>query len=167
MTTEYTTVEGARVGLLMGSSSDWPTMEHSSEMLTFLEITHESNVISAHRAPERVRDYCQGAPGRGLRVLICAAGGAAHLAGVVAAQTSLPVLGCPMQAWSLEGLDSLLSMVQMPKGVPVATFAIGKPGAINAALFAASILALSDDGVRKRLEAFRQEQSDAVDCLPE
>jgi 5-(carboxyamino)imidazole ribonucleotide mutase len=167
MAAGYTTVEGAQVGLLMGSSSDWPVMKHAAETLARLGIAHESNVISAHRAPERLRDYCGEAPGRGLRVLICAAGGAAHLAGVVAAQTSLPVLGCPMQAWSLEGLDSLLSMVQMPKGVPVGTFAIGKPGAINAALFAAAILALSDEGVRKRLEAFRREQSEAVDQLPE
>ena len=167
MAAPYTIVEGALVGVLMGSSSDWPTMKHAAETMSRLEIAHECNVISAHRAPERLRDYCRSAQERGLKVLIGAAGGAAHLAGVVAAQTPLPVLGCPMPGWSLEGLDSLLSMVQMPRGVPVATFAVGKPGAINAAIFAASILALSDEGVRRRLEAFRAEQSAAVDRLPE
>ncbi len=163
---DYTTVDGALVGILMGSASDWPTMKEASATLADLGVVHESNVISAHRAPRRLVDYCADAEKRGVRVLICAAGGAAHLAGAVAAHTHLPVLGCPMQAWSLEGLDSLLSMVQMPKGIPVATFAIGKPGAINAALFAASILALSDDGVRERLDAFRAKQAEAVDELP-
>ena len=116
-------------------------------------------------APDRLDDYCRTAERRGLRVLICAAGGAAHLAGVVAAHTHLPVLGCPMQAWSLDGLDSLLSMAQMPKGIPVATFAIGKAGAINAALFAAAILAISDAAVREKLLAYRREQSERVDGL--
>ncbi len=162
---QYTTVDGALAGLLMGSKSDWPTMTAASEMLSHMGIAHESNVISAHRAPERLRAYCRSVQERGVKVLICAAGGAAHLAGVVAAQTHLPVLGCPMQAWALEGLDSLLSTVQMPRGVPVATFAIGKAGAVNAALFAAAVLALSDEGIRGKLEEFRREQADRVDEL--
>ncbi len=166
MAQPYTTVKGALVGVLMGSSSDWPIMEHASETLAELAIPHECNAISAHRAPSRLTDYCGSAEKRGVRVLICAAGGAAHLAGVVAAHTHLPVLGCPMQAWSLDGLDSLLSTVQMPRGVPVATFAIGKAGAVNAALFAAAILAGSDAAVRERLVAYRKAQSDTVDSLP-
>ncbi len=163
---EYTTVDGALVGILMGSASDWPTMKEASATLSRLGIVHESNVISAHRAPRRLVDYCADAEKRGVRVLICAAGGAAHLAGAAAAHTHLPVLGCPMQAWSLDGLDSLLSTVQMPKGVPVATFAVGKAGAINAAIFAAAILGLSDDGIRAKLLELRKEQSARVDALP-
>ncbi len=163
MAEQYTTVDGAQVGVLMGSASDWPTMGATSETLTVLGVAHECNVISAHRAPARLTAYCSSAADRGIKVLICAAGGAAHLAGVVAAQTHLPVLGCPMQGWSLDGLDSLLSMVQMPKGIPVATLAIGKAGAINAGLLAAAILALSDDGVRESLLAYRCAQSERVD----
>ncbi|MHC4947830.1 MAG: 5-(carboxyamino)imidazole ribonucleotide mutase [Planctomycetota bacterium] len=166
MSEPYTTVPGARVGVLMGSPSDWPTMRKASETLEGLGIAHECNALSAHRNPEQVVRYCTTADERGLRVLICAAGGAAHLAGVVAAHTHLPVLGCPMQAWSLDGLDSLLSTVQMPKGIPVATFAIGGAGAVNAALFAAAILALEDEAVRQRLLAFRREQSESVRELP-
>ena len=154
------------VGVLMGSASDWPTMKKASEMLAQLGIAHECNVISAHRAPERLTDYVASAEKRDVKVLICAAGGAAHLGGVVAAQTHLPVLGCPMEGWALEGLDSLLSMVQMPRGVPVATLAVGKAGAVNAGLFAAAILALSDDGIRRKLIEYRREQSDKVDELP-
>ncbi len=165
MAAQFTTVEGAQVGVLMGSSSDWPTMKATAETLDALDIAHECNVISAHRAPERLSTYCSSVEGRGIKVLICAAGGAAHLAGVVAAQTHLPVLGCPMQGWSLDGLDSLLSMVQMPKGIPVGTLAVGKAGAINAGLFAAAILALSDAGVRERLLAYRRKQSERVDTL--
>ncbi|MCP3904447.1 MAG: 5-(carboxyamino)imidazole ribonucleotide mutase [Planctomycetes bacterium] len=165
MSSEYKTVEGALVGVLMGSASDWPTMKKTSEMLADLDIAHECNVISAHRAPRRLEAYCAGAEERGLRVLICAAGGAAHLGGVAAALTHLPVLACPMQGWSLDGLDSLLSMVQMPKGIPVATFAIGSAGAVNAALFAAAILAGTDEGVRDRLLEFRRKQSEAVHSL--
>ncbi len=165
MAAEYTTVDGAQVGVLMGSSSDWPTIKATSETLTVLDVAHECNVISAHRAPARLGDYCRSAEARGVRVFICAAGGAAHLAGVVAAQSQLPVLGCLMQGWSLDGLDSLLSMVQMPRGIPVGTLAIGKAGAVNAALLAAAILALSDDGIRDRLVAYRREQSDRVDNL--
>ena len=167
MAEQYTTVEGAQVGVLMGSTSDWPTMGATSETLTALGVVHECNVISAHRAPARLTAYCGSVADRGIKVLICAAGGAAHLAGVVAAQTHLPVLGCPMQGWSLDGLDSLLSMVQMPKGIPVATLAIGKAGAINAGLLAAAILALSDDAVRERLLAYRREQSERVDKVPQ
>jgi 5-(carboxyamino)imidazole ribonucleotide mutase len=166
MANDYTTVDGARVGVLMGSASDWPTMERTSKVLTDFGVAHECNVMSAHRNPDRVVAYCQDAETRGLRVLIAAAGGAAHLAGVVSAHTHLPVLGCPMQAWSLDGLDSLLSTVQMPKGIPVATFAIGGAGATNAGLFAISILALEDASLRERLLAFRREQRETVATLP-
>ncbi len=165
MAAQFTTVEGAQVGVLMGSSSDWPTMKATAETLAALDIAHECNVISAHRARDRLAEYCDSADERGVKVLICAAGGAAHLAGVVAARTHLPVLGCPMKGWSLDGLDSLLSMVQMPKGIPVGTLAVGKAGAINAGLFAAAILALSDAGVRERLLAYRRKQSERVDTL--
>ena len=162
----YTSVTGAMVGVLMGSASDWETMKTCAQTLHDLGVAHECNALSAHRNPQLVAEYCRTAADRGLKVLICAAGGAAHLAGVAAAHTHLPVLGCPMQAWSLEGLDSLLSTVQMPRGVPVATFAIGKAGATNAAIFAASILALSDDAVRRRLIEFREKQSATVQGLP-
>jgi 5-(carboxyamino)imidazole ribonucleotide mutase len=162
----YTTVEGAKVGVLMGSASDWPTMQKCSETLTKLGIVHECNALSAHRNPDRVEHYCRTAEERGLKAIICAAGGAAHLAGVAAAITHLPVLACPMKAWSLEGLDSLLSMAQMPKGIPVATFAIGSPGAINAALFVAAMLATTDSTVRERLLEFRRAQSADVQPLP-
>ena len=166
MDDRYETTDGARVGVLMGSASDWPTMRNAHAILDELSVPHEVNVISAHRAPRRLDHYCSHAEQRGLKVLICAAGGAAHLAGVTAALTPLPVLACPMKAWSLEGLDSLLSMAQMPKGVPVATFAIGSAGAVNAALFAASILALSDPEVKARIDARRAAQSEAVHPLP-
>ena len=165
MSDDYTTVDGAMVGVLMGSKSDWPTMQATSETLSKLGIAHECNVISAHRAPERLADYCKTAQPRGLKVLICAAGGAAHLAGAAAAQSQLPVLGCPMQGWSLDGLDSLLSTAQMPSGVPVATFAVGKAGAVNAALFAAAILGLGDNAIESKLKEFRATQSAKVDKL--
>ncbi len=165
MSDDYTTVDGAIVGVLMGSKSDWPTMQATSETLSQLGIAHECNVISAHRAPERLADYCKTAQPRGLKVLICAAGGAAHLAGSAAAQSQLPVLGCPMQGWSLDGLDSLLSTAQMPSGVPVATFAVGKAGAVNAALFAAAILSLGDNAFESKLKEFRAAQSANVDTL--
>ena len=165
MSDDYTTVDGAIVGVLMGSKSDWPTMQATSETLGQLGIAHECNAISAHRAPQRLADYCKSAEQRGLKVLICAAGGAAHLAGVTASMTHLPVLGCPMQGWSLDGLDSLLSMAQMPRGVPVATFAVGKAGAVNAALFTAAILGLSDETINAKLKAFRAAQSTKVDKL--
>ncbi len=165
MSDDYTTVDRAMVGVLMGSKSDWPTMQATSETLSQLGIAHECNVISAHRAPARLADYCKTAQPRGLKVLICAAGGAAHLAGAAAAQSQLPVLGCPMQGWSLDGMDSLLSTVQMPSGVPVATFAVGKAGAVNAALFAAAILGLSDETIDAKLKAFRAAQSAKVHTL--
>ncbi len=166
MNDQYETVEGALVGVLMGSASDWPTMTKTNSTLTALGITHECNVISAHRAPKRLEHYCATAEQRGLKVLICAAGGAAHLAGVAAALTHLPVLACPMKGWATEGLDSLLSMVQMPKGIPVATFAVGSHGAINAALFSAAILGLSDDKIKQAWLDFRADQSAAVHELP-
>jgi 5-(carboxyamino)imidazole ribonucleotide mutase len=150
----------------MGSQSDWPTMQKTSSTLTDLGIVHECNVISAHRAPARLEEYCHTAEARGLKVLICAAGGAAHLAGVAAALTHLPVLGCPMKAWSTDGLDSILSMVQMPRGIPVGTLAVGSAGATNAALLAASILSLSDEDLRERYLAFRAAQSEATFDLP-
>ena len=167
MDDRYTRVDGATVGVLMGSSSDWSTMKRTSLTLTELEIPHECNAISAHRNAERIAHYCENAEARGLKVLICAAGGAAHLAGVAASLTKLPVLACPIQAWSLDGLDSLLSMVQMPKGIPVATFAIGSHGAVNAALFAASVMSLSDPALASRLQAFRDKQSATVQELPQ
>lgn len=165
MSDQYTIVDGAIVGILMGSKSDWPTMKAASEMLTQMGIAHECNAISAHRAPGRLADYCKSAEQRGLNIFICAAGGAAHLAGVVASMTQLPVLGCPMAAWSLDGLDSLLSTAQMPRGIPVATFAVGKAGAVNAALFAAAILSLSHEQIEEKLKAFRKAQSENVDVL--
>ncbi|QOJ18559.1 MAG: 5-(carboxyamino)imidazole ribonucleotide mutase [Phycisphaeraceae bacterium] len=154
------------VGILMGSASDWPTMKKTSEMLDKFGIPHEAKALSAHRNPEQVAAYAKAADGRGIRLIICAAGGAAHLAGVVASLTHLPVLGVPTQAWSLDGLDSLLSMAQMPKGVPVATFAIGSHGATNAAIFAAQVLAGSDAAIRAKLLAFRTEQNQTVQELP-
>ena len=150
------------VGILMGSRSDWEVMEHCSKQLDELGVPHEALALSAHRSPDAVVEYCTAAMGRGLEVIIAAAGGAAHLAGVVAAKTSLPVLGVPMESKSLHGMDSLLSMVQMPAGIPVGTLAIGKPGAINAALLATSILALKYPEYRDRYEKFRQQQTEKV-----
>lgn len=155
-----------RVAVLMGSATDWETMKRTSETLKKFGVAHDCQVISAHRQPDRLAEYCKGAEERGIELFICAAGGAAHLAGVTASLTHLPVLACPMAAWSLDGLDSLLSMVQMPKGVPVATFAIGSHGAINTAIFAVQTLALNDDGLRAKLIAFRKEQSEQVSELP-
>ncbi len=146
----------------MGSTSDWETMQHCAQTLDTLGVPYEKRAISAHRTPDLVIEYCRGAEARGLKVIIAAAGGAAHLAGVAAALTPLPVLGVPMESASLKGLDSLLSMVQMPGGIPVATLAIGKPGAINAALFAAAILALGDAKIKKALNGFRAAQSKKV-----
>jgi 5-(carboxyamino)imidazole ribonucleotide mutase len=157
----------AEVGIIMGSRSDWETMRHAAEMLDALEVAHESKVVSAHRTPERLYDYAKGAAARGLKVIIAGAGGAAHLPGMAASMTRLPVLGVPVQSKALDGLDSLLSIVQMPAGVPVATLAIGKAGAANAGLLAASILALSDAALAGRLEAWRQRQTDGVAESPE
>ena len=146
------------VGILMGSKSDWETMQHTALTLKQLGIPFEAHVASAHRTPEKVVAFCQGAEGRGMKVIIAAAGGAAHLAGVCASKTHLPVLGVPMKGWATEGMDALLSTVQMPSGIPVGTLAIGKAGAINAALLATSILALGDPAIRETYLAFRQTQ---------
>ncbi len=150
------------VGIIMGSKSDWETMKHAAQTLRKLEVPHEAKVMSAHRTPDLVLDYAASAQERGLKVIIAAAGGAAHLAGVVAAKTTLPVLGVPIQSPALQGLDSLLSMVQMPAGIPVGTLAIGNAGATNAALFAAAILALSDPALGQRLQDYRAEQARKV-----
>ena len=154
------------VGVIMGSQSDWPTMRHVTETLTALDVAFEARIVSAHRTPARMADYATTARERGLAVIIAGAGGAAHLPGMVAAQTSLPVLGVPMESHSLKGQDSLLSIVQMPAGVPVGTLAIGRAGAVNAALLAASILAAQDDNVRAALDAWRARQTAAVGERP-
>ena len=150
------------VAILMGSKSDWPVMQITSQILEQLGIPHESRAISAHRAPDALFEYVSQAEARGFQVMIAGAGGAAHLPGVVAAKTTLPVLGVPMQSKSLQGLDSLLSIVQMPKGIPVGTLAIGEAGAANAALLAAAILALSNPTINKQLEEFRKAQTKKV-----
>jgi 5-(carboxyamino)imidazole ribonucleotide mutase len=150
------------IGVVMGSKSDWETMRHASEMLTRFGVPHESRIISAHRTPQAATEYASGARQRGMKVIIAGAGGAAHLAGVLAAHTVLPVLGVPMESLMLKGIDSLLSTVQMPSGIPVGTLAIGKPGAINAALFAIAILALDRPELHEKLEAFRAEQTEKV-----
>jgi 5-(carboxyamino)imidazole ribonucleotide mutase len=150
------------VGIIMGSTSDWDVMQHCAQTLDQLGVPYEKRAISAHRTPDLVIEYCRSAEARGLKAIIAAAGGAAHLAGVAAALTPLPVLGVPMESASLKGLDSLLSMVQMPGGIPVATFAIGKPGAINAALFAAAILALGDAKTKEALDDYRAAQAKKV-----
>ncbi len=156
------TAAAPRVGIIMGSKSDWATMQHASELLTELGVPHESKVVSAHRTPDLLFAYAEGARARGIQVIIAGAGGAAHLPGMTASKTSLPVLGVPVQSRALNGLDSLLSIVQMPKGIPVGTVAIGEAGAANAALLAASILALSDPPLRERLDAFRARQTAKV-----
>jgi len=153
-------VAGPEVGIIMGSSSDWPTMHEASAMLERFGIGHECRVVSAHRMPDDMFDYARTAASRGLRVIIAGAGGAAHLPGMVAAQTHLPVLGVPIRSRALNGLDSLLSIVQMPAGVPVATLAIGEAGAKNAALLAVRILAIERPDLVRRLEAFREEQAE-------
>jgi len=150
------------VGIIMGSQSDWETMRNAAQMLEQLGIPHEAKILSAHRTPDHLLAYAAAAEGRGLKVLIAGAGGAAHLAGVTAAKTVLPVLGVPIESKALHGLDSLLSIVQMPAGVPVGTLAIGSAGATNTALFATAILATSDAALRQRLHAFRQQQADKV-----
>jgi len=154
--------DSALVAVLMGSKSDWETMRHTDEMLTRFGVPHECRVLSAHRTPAETAEYVAAAESRGIELIIAAAGGAAHLAGVVAAQTLLPVLGVPIESPSLKGLDSLLSIVQMPGGIPVGTLAIGKPGAINAALLAVAILASSRPELREKLRQYRAEQADKV-----
>ena len=156
-----------QVGVVMGSRSDWETMRHASETLKMLGISHESKVVSAHRTPNRLFQYATEAEGRGLQILIAGAGGAAHLPGMLAAITILPVLGVPIESRVLRGVDSLLSIVQMPKGIPVGTLAIGKAGAANAALLAAAILARHDPRIREALERFRREQTEGVGESPE
>lgn len=151
-----------RVGIIMGSKSDWETMLEASRILTDFQVPHESRVVSAHRTPEWMFEYASSAQSRGIQVIIAGAGGAAHLPGMVASRTPLPVLGVPVQSKALQGLDSLLSIVQMPGGVPVGTLAIGTPGAKNAALLAIRILALNDPDLRRRLDAFIQQQTQSV-----
>lgn len=154
------------IGLIMGSQSDWPTLRHAAELLARLGIPHEARIISAHRTPDRLVAYAKSARDRGLRVIIAAAGGAAHLPGMCAAWTALPVLGVPIASRQLKGLDSLLSIVQMPAGVPVGTLAIGRAGAVNAALLAAAILATTDPALAERLDAFRAAQTERVPEAP-
>jgi 5-(carboxyamino)imidazole ribonucleotide mutase len=158
--------EAPLVGLIMGSQSDWSTLSHAAATLTKLAVPHERRIVSAHRTPERLRDYASAARSRGIAVIIAGAGGAAHLPGMCAAWTSLPVLGVPVESHALKGMDSLLSIVQMPAGVPVGTLAIGRAGAVNAALLAAAILALGDPDLAARLDALRTAQTAAVAEAP-
>ncbi|KAA5611333.1 5-(carboxyamino)imidazole ribonucleotide mutase [Rhodovastum atsumiense] len=150
----------------MGSQSDWATLRHAAEMLTRLGVPHETRIVSAHRTPDRLQAYATGARARGLKVIIAGAGGAAHLPGMCAAWTALPVLGVPVESHALKGMDSLLSIVQMPAGIPVGTLAIGRAGAVNAALLAAAILATADPALARRLDALRAEQTEAVAMEP-
>jgi 5-(carboxyamino)imidazole ribonucleotide mutase len=155
------------VGIIMGSKSDWETMRHAAETLDELGVAYETKVVSAHRTPKRLYDYAHSARDRGLKVIIAGAGGAAHLPGMASSMTALPVLGVPVESHALKGMDSLLSIVQMPAGVPVGTLAIGKPGAINAALLAAAILATADGQLAARLDRYREEQTSSVAETPE
>lgn len=155
------------IGIIMGSTSDWETMRHASETLDALGVTHETRVVSAHRTPKRLYEYAHGAKERGLKAIIAGAGGAAHLPGMAASMTELPVLGVPVESKALKGIDSLLSIVQMPAGIPVGTLAIGKAGAVNAALLAAAMLATNDEALAARLADWRAKQTDAVPELPE
>lgn len=156
-----------QVGIIMGSRSDWETMAHAARILEKLEIEHEIRVVSAHRTPDLLFEYAESADSRGLKAIIAGAGGAAHLPGMVAAKTLVPVLGVPVKSRTLNGLDSLLSIVQMPGGVPVATFAIGRAGATNAGLYAAAILARFDEGVRERLARYRQSRTEDILAHPD
>lgn len=160
--TKKSTAADPLVGVVMGSQSDWETMREASKILDSLGVAHECEVVSAHRTPDRMAEYARGAAGRGLRVIIAGAGGAAHLPGMLAAQTAVPVLGVPVRSRALSGMDSLLSIVQMPAGVPVATFAIGEAGAKNAALFSAALLAVEHPAIGRALADFRQAQTDAA-----
>jgi 5-(carboxyamino)imidazole ribonucleotide mutase len=155
------------VAIIMGSQSDWPTMRHAAEVLDALGVAYEARIVSAHRTPDRLVTFAKGAKAAGFKVVIAGAGGAAHLPGMTASMTSLPVLGVPVESKALSGQDSLLSIVQMPGGIPVGTLAIGKPGAINAGLMAASILALNDAALAERLDAWRARQSAAVAEFPQ
>lgn len=162
-----TDTDSPQVGIIMGSQSDWPIMRLAAEILEELGVTHETRIVSAHRTPDRLVEYAKSARGRGMKVIIAGAGGAAHLPGMAASMTPLPVLGVPVQSRALSGMDSLLSIVQMPKGVPVGTLAIGEAGATNAGLLAASIIALQDPVVADKLNAFRQAQTDKIGESPE
>jgi 5-(carboxyamino)imidazole ribonucleotide mutase len=155
------------VALIMGSQSDWDTMRHCADLLTELDIPFDARVVSAHRTPDLLYSFCEGARDEGFKVIVAGAGGAAHLPGMAAAKTSLPVLGVPVQSKTLNGVDSLLSICQMPRGIPVGTLAIGKAGAANAALLAAAILATNDAGIHQRLEAFRSAQTERVLANPD
>jgi 5-(carboxyamino)imidazole ribonucleotide mutase len=157
---------GRAVGIIMGSQTDWETMQHAASTLRRLGIGYETRIVSAHRTPDRLYDYARTAKSRGLRLIIAGAGGAAHLPGMAAALTPLPVLGVPIESRALKGVDSLLSIVQMPAGIPVATFAIGQAGAVNAALFAAAMLALGDDAVARALDGWRAAQTEGVADRP-
>ncbi|MEH2512064.1 5-(carboxyamino)imidazole ribonucleotide mutase [Nitrobacteraceae bacterium AZCC 1564] len=157
----------AAVAIIMGSQSDWETMRHAAETLTALSVSHEALIVSAHRTPERLYAFAKGAKAAGFKIVIAGAGGAAHLPGMAAALTELPVLGVPVESKALSGVDSLYSIVQMPAGIPVGTLAIGKPGAINAALLAASMLALNDAGLATKLATWRKQQTEAVRERPE
>ncbi|TVT48941.1 MAG: 5-(carboxyamino)imidazole ribonucleotide mutase [Denitromonas halophila] len=154
--------EDVKIGIIMGSNSDWPTMQAAARILDDFGVPYEARVVSAHRTPDLMFEYAEAARGRGLKAIIAGAGGAAHLPGMVAAKTTLPVLGVPVQSRALSGQDSLLSIVQMPKGIPVATFAIGEAGAANAALFAVSLMANEDAALAEKLAAFRQKQTETV-----
>ncbi|KAB0678753.1 5-(carboxyamino)imidazole ribonucleotide mutase [Aureimonas leprariae] len=156
----------ADVAVIMGSQSDWPTMKHAADVLETLGIPHRALIVSAHRTPERLFDFARGAKGAGYKVVIAGAGGAAHLPGMAAALTPLPVFGVPVESKALSGQDSLLSIVQMPAGVPVGTLAIGRSGAVNAALLAAAVLALSDDALAARLDSYRARQTEALAARP-
>ena len=156
----------ALIGICMGSQSDWPTMKHAADILDSLGIAYETKITSAHRTPQRMADYATSARDRGIQVIIAGAGGAAHLPGMIAAHTTLPVLGVPVESKALQGMDSLLSIVQMPGGIPVGTLAIGKPGATNAGLMAASILSLNDQALAERLAAWRTAQTESVAETP-
>jgi 5-(carboxyamino)imidazole ribonucleotide mutase len=155
------------IGIIMGSQSDWETMRHAADMLDALEVPYEARIVSAHRTPDRLYDYAKGAAERGLKVIIAGAGGAAHLPGMTASMTRLPVLGVPVESKALSGMDSLLSIVQMPAGIPVGTLAIGKAGAANAGLMAAAILATSDERLARLLDQWRQRQTDGIADRPE
>ncbi|WP_150522652.1 5-(carboxyamino)imidazole ribonucleotide mutase [Roseibium sediminis] len=154
------------VAIIMGSQSDWPTMKHAAETLDELQIAYDARIVSAHRTPDRMYDFAKSAKAEGFKVIIAGAGGAAHLPGMTAALTSLPVFGVPVESRALSGEDSLLSIVQMPGGIPVGTLAIGKAGATNAALLAAAVLALSDNGIEERLDAYREARTAAVGLKP-
>ena len=159
--------DAAKVGIIMGSQSDWETMHHAADTLETLGVAHDVKIVSAHRTPERMRDYAQSARERGLQVIIAGAGGAAHLPGMTAAMTSLPVFGVPIESKALSGMDSLLSIAQMPAGIPVGTLAIGRAGAVNAALLAAAVIALHNPAVAEALAAWRAAQTNAVADAPE